>query len=116
MDKWSIALGIVFVVFIWLRMQNAALKSAANDAVRKCEDEIHRLRSGIMTKQSHERWYAELHERNRKELIEALNRYHTTANTSNDDKRLLDSTVPSFQDEENWDRFQVLGRGPIFEK
>jgi uncharacterized membrane protein YccC len=113
MELTGIVITIALVVLAWRESKASLLRTAAIKAVLACEEEIQALRGGVMSGMSDEKWRSDRWEHRRQDLLLVLARFHRAHLDSNRyDEMLMQSIIPSFQDENERRKWEILGKGP----
>lgn len=112
MELTGMVILVALMLLVWRESKASALRRAAKDAIIECEEEIQALRGGVMAGTSVAHWQSDAWERRRLNLLGALHRFHRLSYVGTYQEALTESSVPSFQDEAEWRRWQILARGP----
>lgn len=112
MELSSILIFVALGVLAWRESRATALRSAARNAIVECEEEIQALRGGVMAGNAPAIWRSDIWERRRARVLLSLHCFHRLSYSGPYKEDLTASSVPSFQDEAEWRRWQTLARGP----
>lgn len=112
MELTGFVITVALVIIIWRESKASALRRTAEAAVLACEEEIQDLRGAIMAGAGREVWKRDKWESNRRNVLTALDDFHGARLGSQYDRALVHRSIPSFQDEQEWEKWKILARGP----
>jgi len=112
MELTGLVITVALVVLAWRESKASTLRNTAEQAVWACEREIQNLRGAIMGGAGKEVWQRDVWERNRQDLLRALDYFHSARLGSKYDRELQHRFIPSFQDQVEWEKWGILARGP----
>lgn len=112
MELIGLLITVTVVVIIWREQKAAALRRSAEAAVLECTEEIQRLRGAIMAGAGRDIWERPNWEGRRQRVLMALDQFHTARLGDKYDRDLARRALPSFQNEQEWEKWRILARGP----
>lgn len=112
MELTGLVIAVALVILVWRESKADAVRRTAEAAIQACEEEIQSLRGAIMGGADREVWQRDKWERNRRDLLTALDYFHGARIGSKYDRDLVHRSIPSFQDESEWEKWRILARGP----
>lgn len=112
MELTGLVITVAFVIVVWRESKASALRRNAEVAIQACAEEIQNLRGAIMAGAGREVWKRDKWESNRRDVLTALDYFHGARLGSKYDRELVHRSIPSFQDEQEWEKWKILARGP----
>lgn len=112
MELTGFVITVAVVIIIWRESKATALRRSAEAAVFVCTEEIQRLRGAIMAGAGWDVWERTKWEGHRRSVLTALDSFHTACLGDKYDRDLVHRSLPSFQNEQEWEKWRTLARGP----
>lgn len=104
MDMQALLIFVIFLVWAWFGTRAKKIESAANRAIATCEEEIVRLRRGILASGAEWAWQEDFYERSRLDVLSAIQNYREVIGAKCNPE-IEDAALPSFQRQSDRERF-----------